>query len=355
MKKTHFTTIVVLIPAYQPGEELVKTTDHLVDEGFSVVVVDDGSGEKYSHVFDKIDSTVRQLHHGVNKGKGAALKTGLWYIQKHFPRSIVVTADADGQHRVEDIRRLANAYRTHSGELLLGVRTFDQNDVPLRSRFGNVVTRQILALVTKQSISDTQTGLRAFDTGLVDMMCGVTGDRFEYETNVLLECSRSGVEVAEVPIATVYENGNQQSHFRPVTDSWAIYKEIIKFASSSLAAFFVDFLLFWLLLWVTRSWVLSTSVMFANVTARVVSAGLNYGLNRQFVFRFRGPQGKGVLQYALLAGSILTANTVLLTLLTSTFGVAAVPAKIGTELVMFSASYLVQRTIIFSKKEVSRV
>ena len=65
MKKTHFTTIVVLIPAYQPGEELVKTTDHLVDEGFSVVVVDDCSGEKYSHVFDKIPEFTPESGHSL--------------------------------------------------------------------------------------------------------------------------------------------------------------------------------------------------------------------------------------------------------------------------------------------------
>jgi glycosyltransferase involved in cell wall biosynthesis len=246
---------VILIPAYQPGDALINTTKELLDADFSVVVVDDGSGVEYSLIFTQLDPRVRVITHDKNQGKGAALKTGYRYIQTNFGDDfVIITADADGQHKVGDIEKIAEAYRGMSGELLLGARTFSGDDVPFRSRFGNELTRKIFTLVTRQTLHDTQTGLRAFDASLVNFMLQVKGERFEYETNVLLECSRNEIPMSEYPIQTVYENNNQTSHFNPIKDSWAIYKEILKFASSSLLSFAVDYGAFILLVALTSSW-----------------------------------------------------------------------------------------------------
>lgn len=253
-KSLDITTNVVLIPAYQPGHSLVESTDKLLAAGYNVVVVDDGGGQEYKPIFDELDERIHLVVHEINRGKGASLKTGYKYIDSHFENYVIITADADGQHRVNDIKKVAKAYRKHPGTLLLGSRTFEAKDIPLRSRFGNILTRKIFSFITNQDVQDTQTGLRAFDSSLTHFMMSIPGDRFEYEMDVLLACTSEGIKIVEQPIKTIYENNNETSHFNPIKDSIAIYSQIIKFASSSLMSFGIDYLMFISLVHLTSSW-----------------------------------------------------------------------------------------------------
>ena len=341
---------IVLIPAYQPGEALLQSTQALLSTDFTIVVVDDGSGADYAHIFNRLDGRVRLIRHEKNRGKGAALKTGYQFIKDNFSDYVIITADADGQHKPADIQKLAAEYVAHPGELLLGSRTFSGDDVPLRSWFGNTLTRKIFALITKQTIGDTQTGLRAFDSSLTNFMLAVPGEHFEYETNVLLACSREGVAICETPIQTVYENNNQTSHFNPIKDSWIIYKEIFKFASSSLLSFLIDYGMFLLLISLTSSWSLAASVTFSNIAARFVSASVNFAVNKNLIFKHKGDVAKRALQYFVLATGILLGNTLLLNLLTGVLHVVPFAAKMITEIAFFFVSYAVQRNIIFKHK-----
>ncbi len=340
---------IVVIPAYQPQQVLVESTRQLLAAGYIVVVVDDGSEAEYQPIFAALDERIHLVRCQANGGKGAALKAGFAYIRQTFDECVVITADADGQHRVADIEKVAREYVRHPGTLLLGARTFETRGVPLRSRFGNVLTRNIFWLITRQRLHDTQTGLRAFDESLIDTLLRVPGERFEYEMNVLLVCSREGVTITEVPIQTIYENGNETSHFNPVKDSLSIYGQIIKFASSSLAAFGIDYVLFLVLLHATSSWTVAASVTFANLTARLVSASFNFAVNKQLVFRHKGSTMKGALAYALLAAGILGVNTMLLTILIDGLGAVPAVAKIVTEAALFIASYFIQKNVIFAQ------
>lgn len=341
---------VILIPAYQPEQKLVEQTNALLSEGFSVVVVDDGSGQEYARVFDRLSAEVKLLRHHDNKGKGAALKTGYAHIDSVYADYVIVTADADGQHSLADIKKIANQYQQHKGSLLLGARQFE-GAVPLRSKVGNWLTQKIMMLVTLKNISDTQTGLRAFDQSLTGFMLTIPGERFSYETNVLLESIRQGVAVREIPITTIYENDNASSHFNPITDSLAIYKQIALFASSSIISFVVDYVLFVTLLHFTDSLSLAGGVVLANVFARIASATLNFSLNKTIIFKHKGGLARGVGQYIALAAGILLVNTLLLSMLTG-LGVHPYLAKIVTEVLLFLVSYIVQRNIIFTQKEV---
>lgn len=345
--------LIVLVPAYQPREALVESTNQLLSTGYTVVVVDDGSGTKCQDIFSGLDNRIHLLHHSINRGKGAALKTGFEYIQNTFENYVIVTADADGQHAVSDIAKIATSYELHPHSLVLGSRTFTENSVPLKSKFGNVLTRKVFSLITHQRLSDTQTGLRAFDDSLTNFMLNVLGDRYEYEMNVLLECSREGIKIVEVPIQTIYEKNNEGSHFDPVKDSLAIYGQIIKFASSSLTAFGIDYAMYLLLLHLTSSWTLATSVVVSNVIARLVSATFNFSANKRLVFRHSGDLAKSITSYALLAAGILATNTMLLAVLTSAFAVTPALAKVLTEIVLFFASYAVQKNVIFTQKKES--
>jgi len=156
---------VILIPSLEPDERLPVYARALKAKGFTrLVVVDDGSSEKYQPIFAEIDEMdgCTVLHHEVNKGKGVALKTGYAYIQKNLPDAVgVITADADGQHTVEDCWRLAEALCEGKDELYLGSRDFNLDHVPPKSRYGNKITSTVFRLLYGQWLPDTQTGLRA--------------------------------------------------------------------------------------------------------------------------------------------------------------------------------------------------
>lgn len=219
---------IVLIPAYMPDNTLIELANTLHDKGFHLVVVNDGSSEDRRTVFEKVKKIADVVEHEKNKGKGAALKTGLKYIRDNFGRScIVVTADADGQHRPDDIAAVCSKADELENTLVLGARTVGY-EAPFRSRMGNKLTRWIFKVNTHREVHDTQTGLRAFGSEHFDTMLSIEGDRYEYEMKVLLYYARKNLPIAEVPITSVYFDGNSSSHFNTVRDSFRIYREIFR-------------------------------------------------------------------------------------------------------------------------------
>lgn len=341
---------IVVIPAYQPSEMLPDLVKKVVATGYGVIVVDDGSAPDKQWIFEQLNnlSGVVVLHHVENTGKGAALKTAFAYIRKLEDATIyIVTMDADGQHLPEDMERTIMAARLHPGSLVLGVRNFDK-DIPLRSKLGNKITRTVFRIVSRTKVTDTQTGLRAFNFSLLDYMLQTEGSRYEYEMNMLLHCHRNGIPVVEIPIKTVYlDRENSSSHFHPFRDSIKILKTIFKFASSSLASFALDYVLFMALAAVTRGF--QYGVLMSNVIARLGSGTFNYLLNRNLVFKDQQNARKTFLGYLLLATGILLANNVVLSFYTYMLGISVWLAKILTEVTLFLISLTVQTTLIFKK------
>lgn len=220
---------VILIPAYKPDHNLISTLEKLSESEYTLMVVDDGSGETFDEVFIEAARYARVIRYGVNRGKGGALKQGMRCMKKCFPDAkYFITADADGQHKPVDIEKVC-ARLHENGGFVIGSREF-VGDVPLRSRFGNTITRGVYRLVSGVCVHDTQTGLRGFECTMIDWLLGIPGTRYEYEMNVLMTAARDGIEIDEVTIQTVYENNNEGSHFRPIQDSVKIYREIFKFA-----------------------------------------------------------------------------------------------------------------------------
>ncbi len=338
----------VVIPAYQPSDNLISLVDTLSGSGYSVVVVDDGSGGEYEEIWRRLGHCAAIIHHPQNLGKGAALKTAFAYISEWMPHvGCIVTMDADGQHLPEDMEHVALCAWTHPGTLALGSRNFDE-DIPLRSKLGNKITRFVFSCVAKTKVQDTQTGLRAFDRSLLDYMLQIDGQRYEYEMNVLLHCREHGVSIQEVPIQTVYlDKENSSSHFDGIKDSFRIYRNILKFASSSFVSFLADYLMFLLL-----TAIFPTGAIFlviSNVLARLGSATLNYTLNTKAVFLDGRPASQTLPQYAGLALGILAANSLILTLLSDVAGIPPTVAKLATEILLFILSFTVQSQFIFKE------
>ena len=210
---------VMLIPSLEPDDRLPAYVEQLQAQGFHpIVIVDDGSSESYQPIFERIaarDGCV-VLHHEVNRGKGCALKTGYAYIRAHLPDAYgIITADADGQHTVEDCWRLAEALKEQKKALYLGSRDFNLPDVPPKSRFGNKTTSGVFWALYGQWLPDTQTGLRAFRREELDFMIDVPGERFEYEMQVLIACARANIPMIPLTIETVYENETLARIFIP--------------------------------------------------------------------------------------------------------------------------------------------
>lgn len=339
---------VALIPAYKPSAFLSELLKELQSYGFENIVIDDGSGTEYKHIFFESSRYGEVLYHAQNAGKGAALKTGLAYIATHYPKdAVVVTVDADGQHKPNDALAICKLAETHSGTLVLGSRKLNA-DVPLRSKMGNTITRFVYRVSTGLKVYDTQTGLRAFRADMIPELLAIPGSRYEYEMNVLLQFAGKRIPVVEHEIETVYLDNNASSHFDAVKDSARIYKEILKFSASSFVGFLVDYAAYSLLL------LFGCGLTLSNVIARVISASVNFILNRKLVFHSKESLLKSAVKYACLAICILAGNTLVLNLLVNTCGMHQLLAKIITEVMFYILSWLAQRLLVFKKGGGSR-
>lgn len=334
--------IQILIPAYQPDDRLAALVEEL-RMIFPVTVVDDGSGKEYSSIFfylEELGATV--LHHEANYGKGAALKTGIRHTMEQGDADGIVTADADGQHTISDITKIALILKEHPGTFIIGGRDFTQ--MPPRSRFGNTLTRFFFRLCTGLKISDTQTGLRGLPACLFEKLAAIPGDRYEYEMDVLLSLKDWGTPYLEVPIDTVYLDGNRSTHFHAVRDGLRVFSRVIKYAVSSLACTAVDYLLYLLFL-------SFLSVGWSYAAARVFSAALNYFLNCRLVFQGK-PTLTSFLGYALLAVFSLATGSLATSCLVS-LGVSSVLAKLLIDGCLFAINYIVQKKLVFRRPKAS--
>ncbi len=342
----------IIIPAYNPETNLQKIVDRVWDLGNQIIVVDDGSDKTKVDLFHRLSEKAIVIHHEKNKGKGAAIKTALNYIKENlWDCNVVGVMDADGQHLPEDMEKLVMKAYHRENALVLGVRNIGK-DMPLKSRLGNQITKFVFQSLSGIKVSDTQTGLRAFSTKLLDKLLQIKGARYEYETNVLFYCAKTEVPIIEVPIKTIYhDKENSCSHFHAIRDSFRIYRDILKFSLSSFSSFLLDYVLFCILTLLFPAGAMG--VLVANILARLVSGGYNYIMNCKFVFR-SGAKAKTALQYVILAAGILFLNSIFLQVYAGVFHIAVYAAKILTEVSLFFISFLVQKKAIFRKKHAKR-
>lgn len=345
--------IPVIIPAYEPDERLIRLVDELIASGtVPVVVVDDGSeADEYGRIFEDVRRDgVTLLRHAVNMGKGRALKTAFNHCLNEYPEMTgVVTADSDGQHKVTDINKCIDALKQDGGCLVLGVRDFDESGIPARSVFGNKLTSKVMKFLTGVSISDTQTGLRGIPASFMKFLLNEKGERFEFETNMLLDARDMGISIKEVPIETIYLEENRSSHFNPIKDSIRIYAVFLKFLFSSLSSSIVDIVLFGIFCALLRDVPLSIGyIMLSTILARVISAVYNFLINYQVVFKGKGSRAKAAVRYFLLAVCIMLLSGFLVSTLHSMVpGAPEVAVKVPVDCVLFLLSFFVQREIVY--------
>lgn len=348
----------IILPSYNPTRSLVTVTRKLLELGADdIIVVNDGSRQDCHPYFDEVKELggVTLLEHKVNKGKGAALKTAFAYCLKNRKDALgVVTADDDGQHTPEDIILCGDAMEQSPDRVILGARNFKGKEVPPKSKVGNKLTSLIFLLFFGMRITDTQTGLRAIPMRHLKLLCGIKGDRFEYESNALLEMKKHRIKFREVTIHTIYLDRNSGTHFHALFDSMRIYAVILKFFLSSLLSAASDILIFTLFNLLLNIFGLPTSasLLISTVTARVLSSIVNFTFNRMAVFHSVGSLKRTIFKYYLLcAGIMLTsyAGVYFISEIVSANTLSQTGIKVLVDAVLFFISFSIQEKWVFNK------
>lgn len=351
---------VVLIPAYEPDEKVIHYIDELEKVGFKkIVVVDDGSGKLYQSIFDTLNQKecCTVIGYDVNKGKGHALKEGYSFIKEHYKEyEGIITADCDGQHAVKDVQAIASSIQQHPSSLILGERDFSLDYIPFKSKLGNRLTSGLFFLLFGKWLGDTQTGLRGFDKSLTEMMIEIEGERFEYETQVLIDCLHNQVPIEEEIIETIYENNNEGTHFQAFHDSMRIarvlFARFTKFFSSSLLSSLLDIGVAWLFLDLLKSHVSGDflRIGLATVGARMISMVFNFLVNKNFVFRNGQSNRYTIMRYFSLCVLIVILSTVCVYLVSQFLFINEKIAKPIVDSLLFLLSYQLQMKWVFKEE-----
>lgn len=346
--------IVIIIPSYKPNKEIMMEFIEKLKRSFkNIVVVDDGSGEEYTQFFEEIKNEgIVVLKHHINFGKGRGIKTAFNYVLNNYPDITgVITADCDGQHYIEDITKCAEKLKEDPEKLVIGYRNFDEKQVPFRSRFGNKITRGIFNTFVGIKISDTQSGLRAFGKKNMKMFLTTSGERYEYETNMLIDCKEKNIEIAEVPISTVYISNNSGSHFNPIKDSIMIYKLFAKYIISSISSFILDILLYTVfvnLLPEMKNNII-TEIVVATIISRIISATYNFIVNSKMVFKNKNKDS--VIKYLILSGIQMFISAFAVSKLFELLHLNSTLIKVIVDTIIFIINFIIQREWVFKKNK----
>lgn len=333
----------IVIPAYEPDRRLIDLCDVLYNKGYCCIVVDDGSGLDYEEIFQELErQNIIVLHHAVNLGKGRALKDAFNYILYNYPSIIgVITADSDGQHTVADIEKIAKELIAHPNTLILGCREFSGTEIPWKSRLGNELTKKIFSFLCGLKVADTQTGLRGIPRNFMKILMNTPGERFEFETNMLLKC-KDEVRIKEIPIETIYDSKkNHSTHFDPFRDSFMIYKVIFSYAFASIASVIVDFIIF------ITARKFGCNILFSTAMGRSVSSILNFTLNKNLVFRVKGNVSKQFIGYFCLVVISGAISAFSVECLYKFLSINEVIIKACVDTLLFFFNYYIQRVFIF--------
>lgn len=341
--------VALLIPAYQPSDNLLSLINALGyswTECFSrIVVVNDGSDQNSAPIFQTLGHIpgVTVLEHVTNLGKGAALKTGFNFILNTGNEAAVVTADADGQHAPADICAVAQKAISSPEALVLGVRSFNSN-VPLRSRWGNQITCFVMGLIAGLKLSDTQTGLRAWPRSLARHVLNIPINGYDFEMEALVRSPQVIKQngVIQVPISTIYLDGNKSSHFNPLMDSMRIYFVFLRFCGAGFLTALVDNLVF------ITAYKINRDILASQALSRLAGALFSFWMSRNVVFSSSCAEWiPALIKFFGLVVLLGFVSYGMITFMTMQLGFNVILAKILAELMLFLASFAIQREFVF--------
>lgn len=196
---------LIIIPAFNESAVIYKVLKSLPKkiDGIShidIVLIDDGSTDKT--VLESQRAQVKVVSHIINRGLGAAIKTGL-EIAKRKKADIAITFDGDGQHNPEDIQKMAVLIISKKADLVIGSRFKEKQSVPFDRQVINWLANIATFALYGARSTDSQSGLRAFSKKAINLI-DFNADRMEFSSEILLEAKRNDLKVVEVPVDAIY-------------------------------------------------------------------------------------------------------------------------------------------------------
>jgi glycosyltransferase involved in cell wall biosynthesis len=218
---------LILIPALNAEPKIAALVEQSIATGHAVVVVDDGSADATAALAESAGARV--LSHPVNRGKGAALRTGFgWALANGY--SAVITLDADGQHLPSEIPRFIEVWRDRGADLVLGSRRHLFSGMVMRRRMANRFSGWAISLAAGFRIDDPQSGFRLYGRRVLEEI-PFAGDRFDAESEILVRAGRLRLRVLEIPIPLGFVDGVMTSHYRAIVDTLRIAWRVIRTAA----------------------------------------------------------------------------------------------------------------------------
>jgi len=209
----------VLVPTYNNPKTIKNVAKDLIEHGYEVIIVDDGSQTVVESLFDESEKEhIHFVRHETNKGKGQAIVSGVKKA-KELGYSFVGSIDGDGQHLASEMKKLLQEYQ--EGEIMIGARNFDLDHVPTGSKFGRWFSNFWACWDTGYTITDSLSGYRIYPVSILNLDIKTSG--FDWEMEVLVRHADSGGRISEVSIECYYPTPEERvSHFKKFDDTMAI-------------------------------------------------------------------------------------------------------------------------------------
>ncbi len=335
--------VTIVIPAYNPDDKFVKFVQDLREHGYkSIIAVNDGSKDASKpYIKEAVDKFgIILVNHNVNLGQGRAYKSGLnaYLGLTDLDQSIgVIQCDCDGQHCVEDVNKVAELMRENRESFIVGTREFSDKTIPFRSRFGNNCTNFVFKHFVGLPLNDVMSGLKGLPKAFIYKLIEARGERFEFVTTTLLEVKKCNLDIIQIPIQTIYINGNETSHFRPVLDSVKIYKTILNYFLYALFAYVLSVLAFGLSIDIFKEIGMLASIIIASCLGKLVTDIYTLLINRNAILKNNAKTVK-YIAFCILRAAIVTAFVFLIV---NYIGINSVVCKIIVDLLLFIPGFKV--------------
>lgn len=219
--------IFVVVPAFNEDKTVGSVIEEIVKLGYKVILVDDGSSDNTYEIAksskSKYPDNIFIYQHVINRGLGAALKTGMTGALIHGAK-FIVTFDADGQHAVEDIVKVCKPLKDGNAEVVIGSRPFE--DMPNSKNFANTVMNLMTYLFYRTKVKDSQSGLRAFKAEVIPKL-NLLSRGYGVSSEFIREIRRNHLKLEEVTITTIYTPETQAKGTNAMVGLKILFKMIM--------------------------------------------------------------------------------------------------------------------------------
>ena len=196
--------VYLVVPAFNEEKTVSQIIEGIAERGYNVILVNDGSRDKTLKLAieskRKYPNQIFVVSHVINRGLGAALKTGM-VVALNKGAEYIVTFDADGQHEIADIPKVCKPLQDGEADVVIGARPFE--DMPISKSFANYIMNALTLIFYGRNVKDSQSGLRAFTAHAADVI-NIVSRGYGVSSEFIKEISDKNLRLAEVTITTIY-------------------------------------------------------------------------------------------------------------------------------------------------------